>query len=173
MLSHLPLEDPEDLKESPIHSLRRYGRVVQIKRRLRGTHFEGDAMVMPDVSKVSEKTHQKLERMLYLETWDYYAPATFIGAPSVCYHCRRAGHGKLEWPRMAEIICFHCKGRIANLGFTMNKKISFGQQSINRSLSMGSDGFPILAAIPQHKYPYPTILRKRWFIQNLIPMSIQ
>jgi Zinc knuckle len=108
-LSHLPLEDPDDLCDGLLNSLRYYGRVVQLKRFTKDGFFEGEAAAILDCSPMNGKEYQKLDRMLYLMEWDLHVPASFKGAPPVCYHCRQAGHVKATCPSLARIICFHCR----------------------------------------------------------------
>jgi hypothetical protein len=51
-----------------------------------------------------------LSRMIYLEDNDTYIPATYQGAPKVCFHCRIAGHERKYCPELASIQCYKCKG---------------------------------------------------------------
>jgi hypothetical protein len=46
--------------------------------------------------------------MLYLESWNNYFPATFQGAPPVCYMCRLTGHVKKDCPELAALRCYKC-----------------------------------------------------------------
>jgi hypothetical protein len=89
-------------------SLRYYGRVVQLKRYTKDGFFEGEAVAILDCSNTDGKEYQRLDRMLYLMEWDLYIPASFKGAPPVCYHCRQAGHVKATCPSLANTQCFHC-----------------------------------------------------------------
>ncbi|GAB5592604.1 hypothetical protein Unana1_07504 [Umbelopsis nana] len=108
-LSRLPLEDPDDLCDGLLNSLRYYGRVVQLKRFTKDGFFEGEAAAILDCSPMNGKEYQKLDRMLYVMEWDLHVPASFKGAPPICYHCRQAGHVKATCPSLARIICFHCR----------------------------------------------------------------
>ncbi|KAI9283632.1 hypothetical protein BC943DRAFT_327396 [Umbelopsis sp. AD052] len=109
-LTHLPLESQEEIKEGLLQSMEKYGQVCQIRlfTTARG-HFEGEAAVLLDTSKKGEE-HQaeELTRMIFLEKWDGYYPATFKGAPPVCFMCRHSGHVKKDCPEMAKILCYRC-----------------------------------------------------------------
>ena len=124
-LSHLPLEDPEDLRIGLMNSLSEYGRVVQIKRYTTSGYFEGEAMVLIDCAANETTTFQRLERMLYLTEWDTYVPASYKGAPPVCYHCRQAGHIKKECPKLANLTCFNCQMRGHTTRSCKNKTSTF------------------------------------------------
>lgn len=52
----------------------------------------------------------ELSRMIYLENQDVCIPATYEGAPKICYHCRVAGHERKDCPDLAYIQCFKFKG---------------------------------------------------------------
>jgi hypothetical protein len=109
-LTHLPLEHQDEIKAGLMHSMEKYGQVCQIKlyTTARG-HFEGEAAVLLDTTQKGEDHHsEELTRMIYLEKWDNYHPATFKGAPPVCYMCRLSGHVKKDCPEMAKIRCFKC-----------------------------------------------------------------
>jgi Zinc knuckle len=47
--------------------------------------------------------------MVYLDKEDIYIPATYKGAPKVCYQCRVAGHMRQECPELANVQCYNCK----------------------------------------------------------------
>lgn len=49
--------------------------------------------------------------MLYLESWDVFAPAAFKGAAPICYYCRQAGHIRNACPELAKRVCFGCGNR--------------------------------------------------------------
>lgn len=55
--------------------------------------------------------YQDLQRMLYLEAWDLFAPASYKGAQPVCYYCRQAGHVKRDCPSLQALTCFSCGGK--------------------------------------------------------------
>lgn len=114
-LSHLPLEDPEDLGTGLRNSLQHYERVVQVKRLTNDGFFEGEATAVLDSSPVEGMVYQKLERMLYLMEWDLFIPASFKGVSPVCYHCRQAGYIKIERLKLSNVTCFYCnkKGHTA------------------------------------------------------------
>jgi len=48
--------------------------------------------------------------MIYLESQDIFIPATYIGAPKICFHCRLAGHIRNDCPELAAIQCHKCNG---------------------------------------------------------------
>jgi hypothetical protein len=126
--SHLPLEDPEDLCSGLQNSLQYYGRVVQIKRSTKDGHFEGDASVILDRTPIKGKEFQELKRMMYLMEWDIHAPASFKGAPPVCFQCRQVGHIKAECPRLASIKCFQCQKRGHTARKCPNREQSFDNE---------------------------------------------
>jgi Zinc knuckle len=109
-MSHLPLDRQEELKAGLLQSMVRYGRVCQIKlyTTARG-YFEGEGTVILDCTATNpQQQMEALTRMIYLEKWDNYYPATFLGAPPVCYMCRLSGHIKKDCPELAKIRCFKC-----------------------------------------------------------------
>lgn len=76
--------------------------------------FEGLVFVLIDNTGTyeDEKGNQvpvkPLSRMLYLQTWDNYVPATFRGAPPVCYYCRQVRHIRSKCPILANKECYRC-----------------------------------------------------------------
>ncbi|KAI7873664.1 hypothetical protein K492DRAFT_138757, partial [Lichtheimia hyalospora FSU 10163] len=77
--------DDDEILEGLLASLRYYGKVYQIRRTLCNGFFEGQLTVILDPSEgyMIENQHhdsQPLQRMLYLETWDVFAPASFKSA---------------------------------------------------------------------------------------------
>lgn len=92
-------------------SLLYYGKVHQIKKVLCRNYFEGEISVLLDrtvTGKEDSSTYQTLTRMLYLEAWDTFVPASFKGAQPVCYYCRQAGHVKNSCPSLKQLKCFKC-----------------------------------------------------------------
>lgn len=113
-LSLLHIDTDQSLKDGLLASLRYYGKVYQIRRVLCDGYYEGQLTVTIDPSvgykdsKGVSHDAQPLQRMLYLETWDTFAPATFKGAAPVCYYCRQAGHIRNNCPALAKRVCFEC-----------------------------------------------------------------
>lgn len=106
--------DDRDLKEDLLSSLRYYGKVYQIRRHLCNGYFEGQLTVTLDPSEgymddqQNKRESQPLQRMLYLDAWDVFAPASFKGAAPICYYCRQAGHIRNACPELAKRVCFEC-----------------------------------------------------------------
>ncbi|KAI9339477.1 hypothetical protein BD770DRAFT_400189, partial [Pilaira anomala] len=61
-----------------------------------------------DLSPILTPAFQDLTRMLYLEDWDDFAPASFKGAQPVCYYCGKSGHIKTGCPTLTKMKCFIC-----------------------------------------------------------------
>ncbi|GAB5587950.1 hypothetical protein Unana1_02850 [Umbelopsis nana] len=82
---------------------------VQLKMPERG-YFEGEGSVTLDreVDEKNHTVHEELNRLVYLESWRGYFPASFIDAPSVCYMCRLSGHIKKDCPELAKVQCYKC-----------------------------------------------------------------
>lgn len=107
----LDIVDEEEVLLSKLKSsMANYGKVLQIKRLLNHGFFEGEISVLIDRSLSSTAQYQELQRMLYLESWDVFAPASFKGAQPICYYCRAAGHVKKDCPELKKINCFKCGG---------------------------------------------------------------
>lgn len=102
------------IKQGLLDSLRYYGKVYQIRRIMENGYFEGQLTITIDPSEGYVDTQgklreaQPLQRMLYLETWDTFAPATFKGAAPVCFYCRQAGHIRKACPELTKRVCFEC-----------------------------------------------------------------
>ncbi|KAJ8654752.1 hypothetical protein O0I10_009643 [Lichtheimia ornata] len=113
-LSLLHIDSDQAIRDGLLSSLRYYGKVYQIRRILYDGYFEGQLTVTIDPSEGYEDSKgehheaQPLQRMLYLETWDTFAPASFKGAAPVCYYCRQAGHIRNNCPELARRVCFEC-----------------------------------------------------------------
>ncbi|KAI8086804.1 uncharacterized protein BX664DRAFT_351204 [Halteromyces radiatus] len=112
------------LKEGILESMKFYGKVCEIKKMMNGNFFEGQVSILLDTNDDGvDKKYRPLQRMLYMAHWDRYIPATFKGAPPVCYQCRQAGHIRKECPVMKQITCSRCleKGHTAKF-CQMNKE---------------------------------------------------
>lgn len=113
-LNLLRMASDEELREGLLSSMRYYGKVYQVRQTLCNGYFEGQLTVTLDPSQgyvdTAGKRHdsQPLQRMLYLEKWDVFAPASFKGADPVCYYCRQAGHIRSACPDLAKRRCFGC-----------------------------------------------------------------
>ncbi|KAF7720580.1 hypothetical protein EC973_007331 [Apophysomyces ossiformis] len=111
-LSQLPpFATKEELTDGLCNSLRTYGRVCQVKRYTNRGYFEGEAVVLLDTSSIAQATWQPLERRLYLDTWNIFVPASFRGAPPICFACRQSGHIRRSCPMLANITCYKCRGK--------------------------------------------------------------
>jgi hypothetical protein len=107
-LDVLRIAKVESLKDDLPRSLGHYGQVYQIKQYKYRNYFEGQITILIDTSKRSlvEDTAdvtvkpQPLTRMMYLDAWDIYVPASFKGAPPVCFYCRQSGHISAKCPEL-------------------------------------------------------------------------
>ncbi|KAI8093748.1 uncharacterized protein BX664DRAFT_358151 [Halteromyces radiatus] len=98
------------LKEGILESMKFYGKVCEIKKMMNGNFFEGQISILLDTNDDGvDKKCRPLQRMLYMSHWDRYIPATFKGAPPVCYQCRQAGHIRKECPVMKHVVIQHIK----------------------------------------------------------------
>lgn len=113
-LNLLHMATGDELKDGLLSSLRFYGKVYQIRQILCNGYFEGQLTITLDPSHGYEdekgeiQDSQPLQRMLYLEKWDLFAPASFKGAAPICYYCRQAGHIRSTCPELAKRRCFGC-----------------------------------------------------------------
>lgn len=113
-LNLMQMGSSSTIKQGLLDSLRYYGKVYQIRRIMENGYFEGQLTITIDPSEGYVDTQgklreaQPLQRMLYLETWDTFAPATFKGAAPVCFYCRQAGHIRKACPELAKRVCFEC-----------------------------------------------------------------
>lgn len=111
-LLHMATDD--ELKHGLLSSLQYYGKVYQVRQIMCNGYFEGQLTVTLDPSQgyVDEdgkkRDSQPLQRMLYLEKWDVFAPAAFKGAQPICYYCRQEGHIRSTCPELAKRRCFGC-----------------------------------------------------------------
>ncbi|CDH60003.1 hypothetical protein RO3G_01473 [Lichtheimia corymbifera JMRC:FSU:9682] len=113
-LNLMQMGSSSTIKQGLLDSLRYYGKVYQIRRILENGYFEGKLTIAIDPSEGyvdaqgKLRDAQPLQRMLYLETWDTFAPASFKGAAPVCFYCRQAGHIRKACPELAKRVCFEC-----------------------------------------------------------------
>jgi hypothetical protein len=115
-LDVLRIAKAESLKDDLLRSLGHYGQVYQIKQYKYRNYFEGQITILIDTSKrglVEDATDvaikpQPLTRMMYLDAWDIYVPASFKGAPPVCFYYRQSGHIHAKCPELACRECFQC-----------------------------------------------------------------
>ena len=61
-----------------------------------------------DPGEDNQSCYQELQRMLYLEEWDCFAPASCKGAQPICYYCRKSGHVKKDCAALQSLTCFQC-----------------------------------------------------------------
>jgi hypothetical protein len=113
-LTGFPFAEEDEIRESILKSMNIYGRICQIRLTKNSGFFEGNLSVLMDVQERKEQ-REPLQRMLYLSEWNKYIPASFRGAPPICYHCRQSNHLKANCPVLADIKCFACheKGHLA------------------------------------------------------------
>lgn len=104
------LEEDDILLPNLLSSLSNYGKVCQIKKLLCRNFFEGELSVLLDRAEpeIDNPRYQKLTRVLYLDAWDVFAPASFKGAEPICYYCRKTGHVKKDCPALKDLTCFGC-----------------------------------------------------------------
>ena len=106
-------EEDDVLVEKLQTSMCYYGEVVQVKKLMRRGFCEGDLTVMLDRNpgENNDRIYQDLQRMLFLEEWDCFAPASFKGAQPICYYCRKSGHLKKDCEALQALTCFGCQGK--------------------------------------------------------------
>jgi hypothetical protein len=110
-LSHIPLKLNQYLGEALNKPCSPIGEVKQIRKytNMNGRYF-GVAAIILDRKEENQKDYEELSRMIYLESQDIFIPATYIGAPKICFHCRLAGHVRNDCPELAAIQCHKCNG---------------------------------------------------------------
>ncbi|KAI7890763.1 uncharacterized protein EV154DRAFT_510510 [Mucor mucedo] len=112
--SILYIPDQENVLEDLISSLAYYGQVLQIKEYSCRGYFEGQmSVILNTVVGYTDEDDEHyasvpLSNNLYLSEWDYFATATFKGAPSVCHWCHVASHIRSKCPELAKTKCFVC-----------------------------------------------------------------
>lgn len=92
-------------------SLSRFGKVCQVKRLTNRGYLEGEMVVILDYNPQDHIEWIPLERRLYLITWDMIVPASFKGAPPICFLCRQSGHIRKFCPRLEPVTYYNCKGK--------------------------------------------------------------
>lgn len=139
--------DDKDLKDGLLTSLSYYGKVYQIRRVLCNGYFEGQltATLDPQQGYLDNTGNmheaQPLQRMLYLEAWDVFAPASFKGAAPICYYCRQAGHIRNKCPELAKRVCFGCgeRGHTRRYCRTRDEELIAHYEQITNSRSNEQD----------------------------------
>jgi hypothetical protein len=99
-----------------------------VKRLTNRGYFEGEAVVILDISPQDNNPWLPLERRLHLATWDIVVPASFKGAPPICFLCRQSGHIRKNCPRLEHVTCFNCKGKGHYARHCPEPKANEGQQ---------------------------------------------
>lgn len=127
---HLPVTEEEDvLQNYLLQSMGHYGKVCDIKKYRSRGFYEGQISVLLDLTPVQGKEYQPLSKMVYLESWDVLVPASYRGAPPVCYHCRQAGHIRKDCPKLKAMECFRCHMRGHTARFCKSEVQSFSEKS--------------------------------------------
>lgn len=127
-LSYVPKKQAA-LVEGIFESMRRYGKICEIKKMLYDGFFEGQVSVLLDINDDdNEVKYQPLQRMLYMEYWDRYLPASFKGAPPVCYQCRQSGHIRKHCPMMKQLTCSRCLEKGHTARFCKMKEADFQKE---------------------------------------------
>ncbi|KAI9309788.1 hypothetical protein BX666DRAFT_2126569 [Dichotomocladium elegans] len=116
-LTLFQFEDEATLISKLKKSMAIYGKVCQIKMLTNRGFFEGELSILLDTSGRDDDDPspvQPLDRKLFLSEWDTLAPASWKGAPPVCYYCRQAGHVRKDCPALQNLTCYKChrKGHI-------------------------------------------------------------
>lgn len=78
--------DTDILVENLKTSMGHYGKVVQIKQRLHEGFFEGEISILLDRSDLPNAPYEDLQRMLYLEAWDMFFPASLLLLSQIWTH---------------------------------------------------------------------------------------
>lgn len=158
---HLPVTEEEDiLTEYLLKSMGHYGKVCDVKKYKSRGFYEGQVSVLLDLTAIDGKEYQPLSKMVYLESWDVLVPASYRGAPPVCYHCRQAGHIRKDCPTLKAIECFRChmkghtarfcKKEVASLSEEIDNYIADTEEKNNRKA--GASGIPAEKQ-PEEKKP--------------------
>jgi hypothetical protein len=110
-LAHIPLKLNKTLGTVLKSAMEPYGEVLQIRKYVNvHDRFYGEASVILDRGEEDTSKYEDLTRFVFLEESNVCVPATFQGAPKVCYHCRSVGHERRDCPELASLQCFKCKG---------------------------------------------------------------
>lgn len=112
-LTHIPLKLHQNLGEVIKDAMQPYGEILQIRKYTNSFgRFFGEASVILNRDEETHKDYAILSRMIYLESQDLEIPATYQGAPKICFHCRLAGHVRKDCRELAAIQCYRyqCKG---------------------------------------------------------------
>jgi hypothetical protein len=103
-VTHIPLKLHQNLGEVIEDAMQSYGEVLQIRNYTNSFgRFFGEASVILNRDEEIHNDYPILSRMIYLESQDMYIPATYQGAPKICFHCRLAGHVRKDFPEVAVI----------------------------------------------------------------------
>ncbi|CAO3669182.1 unnamed protein product [Umbelopsis vinacea] len=111
-LSHVRLSFHASLGEKLLPTMMQYGKVLQIRKYTNtfGKFCDEVSVILDRGDDMEEDTYPELSRMIFLEDEDIYIPASYQGAPKICFHCRAAGHERQDCPELASVKCFKCKG---------------------------------------------------------------